>query len=273
MHEAGPQCRGEAGHFRLPVRQERGRQDQQRRASPPPVLEPGQEGQHLDRLAQAHVVGQARAQAQAGEKPQPFHARFLVDAQRGVEIGARPSLFQVFRIAQLGQHFAQPFARVHERPLALGVALVVVGQVARAPASNRMPSTKEMPSSACAASSFQCVQGLGKFLAVDLDPLPAQQHEPILGGQQVAPFGVGKFLVAQGQMHLESRTPGRLNFFFRLSPMVTPTRGRGRFFHQSGSRTSTPLSSKTGTSLRKRYASPRPPGQGLIDVARVDHVA
>jgi hypothetical protein len=36
--------------------------------------------------------------------------------------------------------------------------------------------------------------------------------------------------------------------------MVTLTRGRGRLFHQSGSRTSTPLCSNTGTSFRNWYA-------------------
>ena len=56
-----------------PVGQQRRRRHQQarRRAAAPSALQHQQQRQHLDGLAQTHVVGQARAQSEAGQQVQP----------------------------------------------------------------------------------------------------------------------------------------------------------------------------------------------------------
>ena len=48
-----------------------------------------QQVDHLNRLAQPHVVGQAAAQAQFRHEPEPAHALGLVGPQSGLQIAAR----------------------------------------------------------------------------------------------------------------------------------------------------------------------------------------
>ena len=75
----------EPGGLLAPVVEHRGRTDQQRRSldALPAVLLDG--GQGLDRFAQAHVVGQAGAQAPAPQERQPGIAPLLVGTQRPAE--------------------------------------------------------------------------------------------------------------------------------------------------------------------------------------------
>ena len=51
----------------------------------PPRASPEEQTEHLDRLAQPHVVGQAGAQAEAREEPEPADPDRLVGAERGPE--------------------------------------------------------------------------------------------------------------------------------------------------------------------------------------------
>ena len=71
----------EAGASRLVTRRTRTEHEQQR--------------QHLHRLAEAHVVGEARTQAKAGKQMQPSDACLLIGSQRGLQRGARLQLRQL----------------------------------------------------------------------------------------------------------------------------------------------------------------------------------
>ncbi len=42
-----------------------------------------------------------------------------------------------------------------------------------------------------------------QFLAIDLDPLPAEHDQAVVSGHQLPPFGLAELLVAQRQLHLE----------------------------------------------------------------------
>ncbi len=79
----------ELGDLALPVAQQRGGADQQGRGAPVRalLLPVQQQGQHLDGLAQAHVVGQDAAQAEPGQAVQPGQAAQLVGAQLADEAG------------------------------------------------------------------------------------------------------------------------------------------------------------------------------------------
>ena len=71
-----------AGHLALPVAHQRGRADHQRRRHVgllPSVVQQQRDG--LDRLAQAHVVGQAGAKAPAPQEGQPGEAAHLIGPQ------------------------------------------------------------------------------------------------------------------------------------------------------------------------------------------------
>ncbi len=98
------QPRGEARGLALPVEDERARRDDDRRAGSRRVrllrsallrrrtaLLPacGEEGEHLHRLPQAHVVGEAAAEAEAREEVQPAEPLALVAAQLAVEARGR----------------------------------------------------------------------------------------------------------------------------------------------------------------------------------------
>ena len=182
----------------------RRRQNQQRRLAAVLLLQDQQQRQHLDRLAQAHVVGQAGAQPQIRQEPQPIDARLLVGPQGRPQLGARLGPFQVLGTSQARQHFAQPVARVDERPLAGGFALVAaVGQVARSAGQQAHPLDEGKPVLGLRLEFLPVAQGLGQLVPVHFDPLAAQQHQPLFGGEQLAPFGLGKLLVPQGQLHLE----------------------------------------------------------------------
>ncbi len=91
--------------LRLPVAEQRGgTHDQRRPAARQAVLEPVQvQGDQRDRLAEAHVVGQAGPETEAGEVGEPGQAVPLVVAEVRAEPGRRGQ-----RVAGRGRE--QPFA-------------------------------------------------------------------------------------------------------------------------------------------------------------------
>jgi hypothetical protein len=72
------------------------------------VFQDQQQRQHLHRLAEAHVIGEAGAQAEAGEQMQPAHAGLLIGAQRRLQCRAGVQLHQLGRIAKAGERLRQP---------------------------------------------------------------------------------------------------------------------------------------------------------------------
>ncbi len=83
MHDHSLQAGGKFFDLRGPVPQQRGGRHQQVRGN---LCGTGlfhqQQRQHLDRLAEAHVVGQAGPEAKARQQVQPLRPCFLVGAQR-----------------------------------------------------------------------------------------------------------------------------------------------------------------------------------------------
>ena len=79
MRQHDPQAWGETRRFRRPVGKQRRRRDEEAWTAgrlPPPQCQ--QQGEHLDRLAEPHVVGEAGAKPKPGQKVEPTHAGFLV---------------------------------------------------------------------------------------------------------------------------------------------------------------------------------------------------
>ena len=67
-----------------------------------------QQRQHLHRLAEAHVVGEAGAQAEAGEQVQPSHSDLLIGTQCRLQCGTGIHVRQLGRIAKAGKRLRQP---------------------------------------------------------------------------------------------------------------------------------------------------------------------
>ena len=79
----------------------------------------------------------------------------------------------------------------------------VVGQIGGHAGQQPHPLDERKPVLGLLLDLLPMVERLLQLLAVDLDPLAAQQHQPVVGRHQFAPFGLGQLLVAQGQLHLE----------------------------------------------------------------------
>ena len=50
---------------------------------------------------------------------------------------------------------------------------------------------------------FPVVEGFLQLLPIDLDPLPSEQDQAVVGGHQLPPFVLVELLVAQGELDLE----------------------------------------------------------------------
>ncbi len=93
--------------FQPPVVKQRGGHHQQRRPVNAFFFFGLQQGQRLNCFAQAHVVGQATAEAVLVQEAQPVVARFLVAAQFAPEVLGRVVGFNFLKISQIFQLAAQ----------------------------------------------------------------------------------------------------------------------------------------------------------------------
>src|SRR5262249_40279872 len=74
----------------------------------PALLQPEEQRDDLDRLAEAHVVGEARAQPQAIEQREPADADFLVRSQLGAQRTRPRKVAQAVGPAQAVERLLQP---------------------------------------------------------------------------------------------------------------------------------------------------------------------
>ena len=197
------QARREAGRLLRPVGEQRGRCDQQARGRAFGAFSYQQQSQHLDGLAQTHVVGQAGAQAQTRQQVQPAQADLLIRPQRGVQIGAGVDGRQTLWPAQSRQGLGQPWPGVHLRPLGRGRQLLAAN--GRTGPGQQAHGIKEAQALlACQALDLlELRQGLLKPLRVDLDPFAADEHQPTAVGQQALHLGGGQRLAIDGHRHSE----------------------------------------------------------------------
>ena len=124
-----------------------------------------------------------------------------------------------------------------------------------APARSRIPSMNEKPSPACSSTFFQWASASVSFSRSTSTHWPRSSTSPSSAASRFCHSSSVNSWSPKARWTWKSSIPWESKFFCRFWPMVTLTRGRGRFFHQSGSRTRMPLSSNTGTSRRNRYAS------------------
>ena len=112
MRDRRPEARGEPFDLRSPVGQQGCRCDEQTGA--PRLVawrarfHHQQQCQHLHRLAEPHIVGEAGAQAEARQQVQPAHAGLLIRAERCLQGRARIEVRQFVRIAKTGERLRQP---------------------------------------------------------------------------------------------------------------------------------------------------------------------
>ncbi len=89
--------------FGFPVGQQRCGQHQQGRLLAASLFQYQQQGNDLHGLAQTHVVGQAGAEPQLRQQPQPIDTGFLIRAQVGLEGAAGIDGLERFRCPQFAK--------------------------------------------------------------------------------------------------------------------------------------------------------------------------
>ena len=192
--DVDPQCRSECRRLVLPVSHHRHRADQQRRRRPWVVgVFPGLQREHLDRLAQAHVVGEAGAEPDAGHEGQVVEPALLVGPKGRQEVVGRGDGPQLFA-GPPGQQGAEPALRGYRVDRHRRVESDVV------PGREVQHLTGGHPAGSLAA---QEVQAAPQLVRVRRDPLPADPDQRTLGIGQRLEFGLAQHLVADGQLPAE----------------------------------------------------------------------
>ena len=191
MHDRGVQAGGEFLDLRRPVGQQRGRRHQQARRPGVARFLHQQQRQHLDGLAEPHVVGQAGAQAEARQQMQPARAGTLVGPQRALAAPARDRRRRrPRRAAPSGFRSSHGPAVTRDQSAS---AAAGSSPVTAAPASIRIASAKLRPSRAASASaSRNRSMVLLEPGAIDFHPLAAQQHQVLGAGQQGGDLVLGQ---------------------------------------------------------------------------------
>ena len=154
----------------------------------------GDERQELDRLAQAHVVGQDAAQAQVAQEGEPRKPALLVGPQRPGEARGRRHRRQP-PVGLPGQQVAEPAVGVHadQRDLVAGAAL---GQ---SEAGQQRVGGRHR----ARLTALQELQRGLEVRLVQLDPLAAQPDQRDLEPGQLGQLGRVDHLVADGHVVAE----------------------------------------------------------------------
>ena len=191
--ERGREPRGLGG----PVGDQRGGHHQERAAFALLADAQEQERQDLHGLAKPHVVGEAGAQAEPVQQPEPGDPCPLVGAQRGLQLRARVGLAPLGGGAQFVERLRKPVARDHAGPLLLfgrarRVAFARLGEPAGAGEQAQALGEAEPVCGDGGLDLFPVAEDLLQPLAVDLHPAAPDQREargalqerPQLGGRE-----------------------------------------------------------------------------------------
>ena len=264
MGDQDRQRRREAGHLGCPVRQERGRGDEQ--ARPPRgvrarvalAIDEQEEGDHLDGLAEAHVVGQAGAQAQLREEVEPSHAHLLVRPERAVQ-----------RAAGVGRRAATPgrAASAARRP-ATGRPPPRTTRDPRRPRLRRPPAFDarheahrfgegQAVSRGGAFDAPELVDQAAQTLAIDFDPSPPQQRQAVHALEQRADLVGRQRLAVERHVHpeVEQRVESEARRRLGADGGLDGGPGGRPAFHPAGTRTTMPACSSEWTSRSRARAS------------------
>ncbi|CAO0826117.1 hypothetical protein SMICM17S_09176 [Streptomyces microflavus] len=191
MEAAYGGARGEPLDLPLPVAHQRGRAHHQRRPGRVPVaLAVQMQGDEGDCFTQAHVVGEAGAEAERGHGVQPVQTAQLIVAQcRGQRLGLADRLLGGgLRIGQALSQLLQPAGRrdLHPAPVHLGGA----GQRRAQRVHGRDLAVLGLP-------------GPPRLLRVDEDPLVAQPNDRPARLREPLQLLAAQLLVAQGEPPVE----------------------------------------------------------------------
>ena len=237
------------------------------------MLQGEQQGDHLDGLAQPHVVGQASAETELGQEMQPGQTAVLIRSQLGPQLRRAGDLPRARATAAGPASLrAGPAVRpVHARVVSERVA--ATSRSSAAPASMRIPSKKESPFVRTSASHrLPVLERLGQLLPVNLHPLALEPDQSVHRGQQFLKLGLAQGLAVQADadreieqcVHAQRRAPPPVD------PHIDdrPRRMTGLPPIRNANDQATFL--KDRDVLQKAVRLPRRPRQRVIHVAGID---
>ena len=197
------QARGETFGLRRPVGQQRSWCHQQAGAlrSGTFAFEHQQQRQHLNRLAQPHVVGQASTQPKPRQQIQPLHTCLLVGPQAGLESVTGVDPRQAFGLSQALQGFGQPRAGDQLRP----VGVQTVAGIFNRCACHQPHGLGKRQAVVCRRllDGPEALQHAFERLFIHLDPATANQLQAVAACQQGLQLGFAQALAVQRHVHLE----------------------------------------------------------------------
>ncbi len=192
--DGDPQRRREARGLRHPVLRDGGRADEERRADPlAGLLGAEKRREELDRLAEAHVVREARPEPARQEEAQPRDAAHLVRPENAREPARRGEGADLLA-RDVGVEKAREPALARD-PVHGGARAV------RVEASGEAQQLAERR--AAAGAPVEDAAGLLEVLAVEEHPLAAHLDERHLPRREVLEFGRREERVADGDLPVE----------------------------------------------------------------------
>ena len=115
---------------------------------------------------------------------QPLHARLLIGPQRASQGRTRIDAGAV-RCTQCLQGVRQPRSGRHVRPVGRrGIGRVRASIAGAGQHPHRLGETSGPPRAASSSAAWNCSHRAFQPLAIDLDPLAAQQHQAVGAGEQ-----------------------------------------------------------------------------------------
>ena len=180
------QLGGETLDLQAPVVHERGRHHQQVGAVLLVAPAHRQHAEHLDGLAEAHVVGQTAAELQAAQRPQPLHADLLIRAQLGPQTGVCVDLGPQLGRAQCVEPRRQPFSGDDLRPFRPGVLRAVHPAAVELRAGQHAHRLAEADVTRLGPLLYvtPLIENLVELVPIDLDPFALDLHQAIGGCEQ-----------------------------------------------------------------------------------------
>ena len=267
------QAGGKFFDLRGPVPQQRGGRHQQVRGN---LCGTGlfhqQQRQHLDRLAEAHVVGQAGPEAKARQQVQPLRSCFLVGAQRPAQHRSGIDVLAIRR-AQGSQRLLQPGAGDHTRPVGVGGGRIVAGNGGAGQHPHRFGKAEAIAGRKL-LGRLELLHRASHPCAVDLDPFAAQQHEVLGAGEQGCDLDLGQRLAFQHHVHAKIQQTVQSDGRWRAaadccghlrSGGTAGAPGRGHADDDPG-----PLELGDAVQQARRVAGS--PTQGMEDIPSIDHL-
>ena len=236
------------------------------------VLRKQQQRKDLDGLAETHVIGEAGAEPETADEPQPGDAGLLIGPQRALQGGAWISTRRAGGPQGL-QRLGEPRPGGDFRPAGAGGVRFLLGHRRAGEHPHRFGETHPLAS----GQGFGVAETRHRLFetgAIDLDPLAAQERQSVRSGEQGGDFRLRQRFAVERRLDPEIEQPvesqGRRLAAADCRRRLGARRPPGAPGRRHPQNHAGVLEVGRGPDERERLL--RSPPQGVEDLARVDHM-